>query len=159
MHSEEKVTNQMIVNIKACHQSSKFGSSNQNDHFWPKTSDHRPGNLLPQSQLYFVNISHQKVFSAQKPFQPECLKNILCVRSGCWGWLGWLFSFSPWRSSSFPTLPKPPPAKETIAQLVIFIWWWISKMINLNLVQICSMKIGNVASLFVFHTAFPLQDS
>ena len=26
------------------------------------------------------------------------------------------FSFSPWRSS---TLPKPPPAKETIAQLVI----------------------------------------
>ena len=55
-------------------------------------------------------------------------KNTLHPRSTCWGWLGWFFSLSPWWSST-STLPKPPPAKETIAQLVIFIWSSINKTI------------------------------
>ena len=64
------------------------------------------------------------------------------------------FSFSPRHSS---TLPKPPPAKETIAQQVIsnpISIWTLRKTIiyYLNLSQISSI-------LFEFLLAFPLQDS
>ena len=61
-----------------------------------------------------------------------------------WGWLRGLFSFSPWHSST-STLPKRPPAKETIAQQVILIWrakpWLITEQ------TISSMKIYHL--LFV----------
>ena len=59
-------------------------------------------------------------------------------------WLGWFFSFPPWCIIFFSTLLllKPAPARETSAQLVIFISSSIIlKHFKHQTLQISSMKI------------------
>ena len=86
---------------------------------------------------------------------PTCYLSFIIIvhlRSLCRGWLRRLFSFSAWRSST-STLPKPPPAKETIAQLVSIIWRAKPWQITEHPVLIVSMIIYHCC---LFNIQFPI---
>ena len=92
---------------------------------------------------------------------PTCYLSFITIvhlRSLCRGWLRGLFSFSAWRSSFSSTLAKQPPAKETIAPLVIFICL-INKTIafNSSTVLLCSMTIVICISFSFLFAGYALK--
>ena len=103
--------------------------------------------LLPRIQNLVLDVLPIRM-------APACFLTFIMIvhpRFLSWGWLRGLFSFSPWHSST-STLPKRPPAKETIAQQVILIWrakpWLITEQ------TISSMKIYHLLFVCIAYSYF-----
>ena len=109
--------------------------------------------FVPKSHYY--HIWHDHFLCSPNPFL--FIHVHVHARSGCWRWLGWFFSFPPWCSTFFATLLllKPAPARETIAQQVIFIWSSINKIMDYCLTQFkfAQWKL-TIASCFSYISPF-----